>query len=79
MTSDDKPTNEQPCTPGQKFVIPGTADVACGDDGALENCVHCGASLSPNTEFCQVCSTAVSGGDMPHDHDHDHDREGGDK
>jgi hypothetical protein len=72
-TSDDKPINEQPCTPGEEYVVPGTSDVACGDDADLQHCVHCGASLSANTEFCQVCSTAVSGGDLPHDHAHEAD------
>jgi hypothetical protein len=75
--SDETPSNDKPCTPGQQFVIPGTPEVACGEDADLQNCVHCGASLSSNSEFCQVCSSAVSGGHLPPDHDHE--RKSGDK
>ena len=75
--SDDITSNDKPCAPGQKFVIPGTPEVACGDDADLQLCVHCGASLSSSSEFCQVCSTAVSGGHVPPDHVHETDQ--GDK
>ena len=69
--TDEKPTDESGCSPEQKFVIPGTPDVACGADADLQHCVHCGAGLSPNSEFCHVCSTAVSGGHLPDDHEHE--------
>jgi len=65
MMVEGKPANEQPCETGSGFIIPGTQDAACNKDPHehLEHCAHCGASLSPNSEFCHVCSTAVSGGE----------------
>lgn len=75
--SDDTTSNAKPCPPGQEFAIPGTPEVGCGDDTDLQHCVHCGASLSSNTEFCQICSTAVSGGSLPHDHEHESESKSG--
>jgi hypothetical protein len=64
--TDETPTSPEACSTGSGFYVPGTHDVACNDDhvGHLEHCTHCGASLSHNSEFCQVCATAVSGGEV---------------
>jgi hypothetical protein len=67
--TDQKSTDPEACPTGTGFVVPGTPDIACDSDEPLEHCVHCGAGLSAGTEFCQVCSTAISGGEHPHDHD----------
>ena len=63
--SDEKPSEPNACRTGSGFYVPGTHDVACDDDHAehLELCAHCGATLSSNSEFCQVCAVAVSGGE----------------
>lgn len=71
--SDHTTSDDKPCTPDKRFVIPGTPEVACADDADLQLCVHCGASLSSNSEFCRVCSTAASGGHLPPDHEHEHE------
>ena len=63
---DDTPSKPEACRTGSGFYLPGTQDVVCDDDHAahLDQCAHCGATLSPNSEFCQVCATAVSGGEV---------------
>jgi hypothetical protein len=63
--TDDSPTSPEACSTGSGFYVPGTHDVACNDDHVahLQHCAHCGATLSMNSEFCQVCATAVSGGE----------------
>ena len=68
-TNDDTTTGREPSTPGEEFVIPGTSDTACSDDADLRHCVHCGASLSADSEFCDACKVAASGGEAPRDHD----------
>jgi hypothetical protein len=64
--SDQTPDKPEACSRGAGFYVPGTHDVACDDDHAahLDLCAHCGASLSVNSEFCQVCAVAVSGGEV---------------
>jgi hypothetical protein len=73
--SDDKPTKPEACDTGSGFFIPGTQDVSCDGEADLQHCVHCGASLSQSTEFCQVCATEVSGGEHTHEtgEEHTHD------
>ena len=75
MTDDTTPDGAA-CKSGSGFTVPGTEETVCPEDADLALCAHCGATLSPNSEFCQVCSVAVSGGESPGDHethDHDHD------
>jgi len=73
MTDETKP-DPAACGTGSAFTVPGTHDVACSDDADLQLCAHCGATLSPNSEFCQVCSVTVSGGEKPADHEgHTHE------
>ncbi len=68
-SASDSPSAPDACRTGSGFYVPGTHDVACDDDHAahLEHCAHCGASLSANSEFCQVCAVAVSGGEVGDD------------
>ena len=61
----DTPSKPKACGTGSGFYVPGTQEVACDEDHAahLDLCAHCGATLSPNSEFCHVCAVAVSGGE----------------
>jgi len=68
-TNDDTTSGREPRTTGEEFVIPGTSDTACSEDADVQHCVHCGASLSANSEFCHACKAAASGGEAPRDHD----------
>ena len=63
--SDETPSEPGACRTGSGFYVPGTHDVVCDDDhaGHLEHCTRCGATLSANSRFCQVCAVAVSGGE----------------
>lgn len=63
--TDETPDKPEACRTGSGFYMPGTHEVACDEDdhSHLDQCAHCGATLSPNSEFCQVCAVAVSGGD----------------
>jgi hypothetical protein len=63
--SDETPSGPDASRTASGFYIPGTHDVAFDDDraGHLVHCAHCGATLSANAKFCQVCAVEVSGGE----------------